>query len=228
MFKTPRLVTYPEIVKGITREKAFTLKTAIVTSIPIDDIPTPNAPDSPSSAFFRLMQKGVGIFCLATGCHSQVWCDATRAAISLGAGKMLFIGSGQALRKASEHAGCVVLDHINLSGDNPLLGKNDDTFGPRFPDMSALYNPKFAQTILRAGVKNGFRFQAGTLLIPRWAGSLSALEKKVLQDEEILVSSAEVYAGAITAAHASRQTGALLLYPTLKRLPFIGFLDQLL
>ena len=36
----------------------------------------------------------------------------------------------------------IVKDHINLMGSNPLIGDNDDSLGPRFLDMSNVYNKK--------------------------------------------------------------------------------------
>lgn len=41
-----------------------------------------------------------------------------------------------------------IRDHINLQSQNPLLGANDDRFGPRFPDMTDAYNLQFRKFVL--------------------------------------------------------------------------------
>ncbi len=39
----------------------------------------------------------------------------------------------------------LIEDHLNLTGDHPLVGKNDDRLGPRFPDMSHTYTPSLCE-----------------------------------------------------------------------------------
>jgi len=44
----------------------------------------------------------------------------------------------------------LISDHLNCMGVNPLRGANDKRFGPRFPDMTATYDPEFQQIVVDA------------------------------------------------------------------------------
>jgi purine-nucleoside phosphorylase len=50
----------------------------------------------------------------------------------------------------------VIDDHINLMGDNPLVGANDDALGPRFPDMSRPYDPVLIRRALEIARRENF------------------------------------------------------------------------
>jgi purine-nucleoside phosphorylase len=60
-------------------------------------------------------------------------------------------------------AGQLVLisDHINLLGQNPLTGPNDDSLGPRFPDMSEAYSQKYREIARAAGKDMGLDLPEG-------------------------------------------------------------------
>jgi len=49
----------------------------------------------------------------------------------------------------------VLSDHINLQGQNPLLGPNDERFGPRFPDMTQAYDKPYRTLAIEAARKLG-------------------------------------------------------------------------
>jgi purine-nucleoside phosphorylase len=51
----------------------------------------------------------------------------------------------------SQGALMVIDDHVNLMGHNPLVGQNDERFGPRFPDMTAVYAPRLRAIADRVG-----------------------------------------------------------------------------
>jgi len=64
----------------------------------------------------------------------------------------------------SEGALVVLRDHINLQGANPLVGPNDDRFGPRFPDMTRAYDPDFRGFVAEEGKRLNLNLHEGVYL----------------------------------------------------------------
>jgi len=62
----------------------------------------------------------------------------------------------------------VVSDHINLQGSSPLVGPNDDSLGPRFPDMSDAYDPKLRAAAREAARRLGVQLVEG--VYAAWLG----------------------------------------------------------
>ena len=59
----------------------------------------------------------------------------------------------------------LISDHINFSGANPLIGKNLEKFGPRFPDVSDLYTAELRQTIKENAAKAEIPLEEGVYLM---------------------------------------------------------------
>jgi len=54
-----------------------------------------------------------------------------------------------------------ISDHLNLTGQNPLVGDNDDPLGPRFPDLSAAWDPGLAALLDEAAAAEGVKLGEG-------------------------------------------------------------------
>jgi purine-nucleoside phosphorylase len=55
----------------------------------------------------------------------------------------------------------LIADHINLLGENPLTGPNDDALGPRFPDMSAVYDAELQRLAREVALELRIPLRAG-------------------------------------------------------------------
>jgi purine-nucleoside phosphorylase len=94
-------------------------------------------------------------------------------------------------------------DHINLTGVNPLAGPNDDAWGPRFPDMSAAYDPTLGTLAAEAAAAAGLALPQGvyaglrgpSLETPAEVRFLRAIGADAVGFSTVLETIAAVHAG---------------------------------
>jgi len=81
---------------------------------------------------------------------------------TLGARSMVFTNAAGGINLTFERGALVLIsDHINLQGSNPLVGRNDESLGQRFPDMSEAYTSAYRDMAKQAGRELGIPLSEG-------------------------------------------------------------------
>ena len=111
---------------------------------------------------------GRTIAALAGRCHLYEGHDAGRVAFAVRALGLLGVktliltnAAGGVNTGFAQGALMVIDDHLNLMGQNPLVGENDDRFGARFPDMTEVYSSRLRAIADRAASAIGLQLPHG-------------------------------------------------------------------
>jgi purine-nucleoside phosphorylase len=100
----------------------------------------------------------------------------------------------------------IIDDHINLMGDNPLIGVNDDRLGPRFPDMSAPYDPTLIEKGLEIARRENFVAHRGVTVAVTGPNLETRAEYRFLRQIGADVVGMSTVPEAIVAVHAGLRT----------------------
>jgi purine-nucleoside phosphorylase len=85
-----------------------------------------------------------------------------RVLARLGVGVVVLTNAAGGIAPALDPGTLMVIDdHVNLMGANPLMGPNDERFGPRFPDMTDAYSRRLRDIADRAAAEAGIRIAHG-------------------------------------------------------------------
>lgn len=89
-----------------------------------------------------------GRFHYYEGYSQQETTFPVRVMKSLGVDKLIVTNAAGGSNKNFKPGNLMLIkDHINFSGNNPLMGPNDNRLGDRFPDMSSAYSPKYLDLV---------------------------------------------------------------------------------
>ncbi|MGD9856003.1 MAG: purine-nucleoside phosphorylase [Planctomycetaceae bacterium] len=126
---------------------------------------------------------------------------------ALGAELMIVSSAVGGMNPFHAHGDIVVIDdHINLMGDNPLIGINDDRLGPRFPDMSAPYDRALGDVALEAARRENIVAHRGVLAAVAGPNLETRAEYRFLRSIGADVVGMSTVPEVIVAVHAGLRT----------------------
>jgi purine-nucleoside phosphorylase len=120
----------------------------------------------------------------------------------------------------------VVTDHINLTGASPLVGANDAVLGPRFPDMTAAYDPELRAIVAAVALEAGIVLRSGVyagLLGPSYETPAEVRMLRLLGAHAVGMSTVNEV---IALRHMGLRVGSLSCIANLAAGMAAGFIDH--
>ncbi len=111
----------------------------------------------------------------------------------------------------------LVTDHINLTGTNPLIGPNLDAFGPRFPDMTQVYDRELIRLVRREALALGVELRQGVYVGIRGPSMETPAETRFLRMIGADAVGMSTVTEVVTAVHCGLRIGVIVAVTNVNR-----------
>lgn len=124
-------------------------------------------------------------------------------------GFILTNAAGAVGEKLSPGSLMLVADHINLLGDNPLCGPNLDGLGPRFPDMTCVYDESWRKIFKEVSIRQGFPLEEGIYAAMKGPSFETPAEVRMLKHLGVGAVGMSTVPEAIALIHMGKRVAAI-------------------